>query len=77
MRQATAVHEKTLKAGDKKRKLTAEEKAARPKREQPEGTKVWLNFVKAVYAELKGKNPEAKYGDAMKEAKRRRDSAAK
>jgi hypothetical protein len=77
LRQATAVHEKTVKAGEKKRKPTAEEKAARPKREQPEGTKTWLNFVKAVYAELKAKNPAAKYGEAMQEAKRRRDAGAK
>ena len=55
MRQATAVHEKTVKAGEKKRKLSPEEKAARPKREQPEGTKTWLNLVKAVYVEQIGR----------------------
>ena len=76
LRQATAIHEKAVKAGEKKRKPTAEEKAARPKREQPEGTKAWLNFVKTVYAELKAKNPEAKYGEAMTEAARRRNATA-
>lgn len=77
LRQATAVHEKTVKAGEKKRKPTAEEKAARPKRDQPEGTKAWLNLVKSVYAELKAKNPEAKYGEAMKEAANRRNATVK
>jgi hypothetical protein len=32
----------------------------------------WAQSVKRVYGELKRKNPNAKLGDAMKEASRRR-----
>ena len=32
----------------------------------------WTDSVKRVYEELKKKNPNAKLGDAMKEASRRR-----
>jgi hypothetical protein len=32
----------------------------------------WTDFVKKIYSELKRKNPDAKLGDAMKEASRRK-----
>ena len=73
LQQATAVHLKTVKAelkaatNQKRKRLTAEEKAAKPKREQPESVKAWINYVKAIQAEL-----GCKYGEAMAEASKRR-----
>ena len=32
----------------------------------------WTAFVKKIYAELKRKNPDAKLGDAMKAASKRK-----
>jgi len=37
----------------------------------------WTKLVTAVYKELKAKNPNAKLGDAMKEAAKRRKGKAK
>ena len=69
LQSATAAHLKTvrqeLKA--KPKRLTPEERAARPKREQPESVKAWINYVKAIQAEL-----GCKYGEAMAEASKRR-----
>jgi hypothetical protein len=75
LQQATAVHLKSVKtelkaaANQKRRRLTPEEKAAKPKREQPESVKAWINYVKAIQAEL-----GCKYGDAMAEASKRRNA---
>ena len=33
----------------------------------------WTMLVKKIYGELKRKNPDAKLGDAMKEASRRKN----
>ena len=33
----------------------------------------WTALVKKIYGELKRKNPDAKLGDAMKEASRRKN----
>ena len=32
----------------------------------------WTDFVKKIYREMKQRNPNAKLGDAMKEASRRK-----
>lgn len=37
----------------------------------------WTKLVTAVYKELKAKNPNAKLGDAMKEAAKRRKAKTK
>ena len=37
----------------------------------------WTNLVTATYKELKAKNPNAKLGDAMKEAAKRRKAQKK
>lgn len=49
------------------------EKTAKPKREQSEGQKAWIAFVKEVWDELKEDDPKASYKDAMSEASRRKD----
>lgn len=75
LQQATAVHLKTVKAelkaasSQKRKRLTPEEKAAKPKREQPESVKAWIAYVKAIQAEL-----GCKYGEAMAEASKRRNA---
>jgi hypothetical protein len=50
------------------------EKAAKPKREQSEGQKAWIAFVKEVWEELKEDDPKASYKDAMSEASKRKDA---
>lgn len=46
-------------------------------RKQSGGGTAWTNLVTATYKELKAKNPNAKLGDAMKEASRRRKAQKK
>lgn len=69
LQQATAAHLKTVRQElkQKPKRLTPEERAAKPKREQPESVKAWINYVKAIQAEL-----GCKYGEAMAEASKRR-----
>jgi hypothetical protein len=54
-------HHKHGKKGGKTRKGTGGKK----------GTP-WTAFVKKIYAEMKRKNPDAKLGDAMKAASKRK-----
>jgi hypothetical protein len=49
------------------------EKTAKPKREQSDGQKAWIAFVKEVWDELKEDDPKASYKDAMSEASKRKD----
>jgi hypothetical protein len=49
------------------------EKPSKPKKEQSEGQKAWIAFVKEVHAEMKEDNPKASYKDAMTEASKRKD----
>jgi hypothetical protein len=72
---------KTLKAmakavvkGAKKRK-TAAEKAAQPKKEQSEQSKVWNAYVSQVWEELKGSDSSIKRSQAMAVAGERRAAA--
>ncbi len=64
------------KAGSRKsRKASAARKSATRKASATRKTRKggdWAQAVKQVYSELKRKNPNAKLGDAMKEASRRR-----
>jgi hypothetical protein len=83
LKQAAVVHERSLRqalkeaaTAVKRKRLTPEEKAAKaaqPKKEQSPATQAWLDYVKVVFADMKEANPEAKYGEAMAEAKKRRD----
>lgn len=52
---------------------TSSEKIAKPKREQSEGQKAWIAFVKEVWEEIKEENPKATYKEAMSEASKRKD----
>jgi colicin import membrane protein len=82
LRQAQALHEKSVKQslkeavkeGKAARKQKKEKDPNAPKREQSESVKAWLSYVQAVHAEMKAANPESKYGDAMTEASRRREA---
>jgi hypothetical protein len=56
----------TRKADRKNRNVTRKQSSG--KRAPTE----WTKLVTAVYKELKAKNPNAKLGDAMKEAAKRR-----
>lgn len=47
--------------------------AAKPKREQSEAGKAWMDYVAAVHEEMKAADPTVKRPSAMAEAKRRRD----
>ena len=83
LKQAAVVHERAVRAAlkdaaaqPKRKRLTPEEKAAKaaqPKKEQPPAVKAWLDYVQLVFADMKAADPAAKYGDAMAEAKKRRD----
>ncbi len=83
LKQAAVVHERSVRqalkeaaTAVKRKRLTPEEKAAKaaqPKKEQSPATQAWLDYVKVVFADMKEANPEAKYGDAMAEASKRRD----
>lgn len=83
LKQAAVVHERTVRAAlkeaaaqPKRKRLTPEEKAAKaaqPKKEQPAAVKAWLDYVQLVFADMKEADPAAKYGNAMAEAKKRRD----
>jgi hypothetical protein len=48
--------------------------AAKPKREQSEAGKAWMDYVAAVHEEMKTADPTVKRPAAMAEAKRRRDA---
>jgi hypothetical protein len=53
----------------------ADRKSKKGTRKQSSGKRApteWTKLVTAVYKELKAKNPNAKLGDAMKEAAKRR-----
>jgi colicin import membrane protein len=83
LKQAAVVHERAVRAAikeatsaPKRKRMTPEEKAAKaalPKKEQPAAVKAWLDFVQLVFADMKEADAAAKYGDAMAEAKKRRD----
>ena len=59
----------------------ADRKSKRGTRKQCGGSKraptEWTRLVTATYKELKAKNPNAKLGDAMKEAAKRRKAEKK
>lgn len=63
-RKASATRKANRKAGSRKSRKSATRKTRKG------GD--WAQAVKQVYSELKRKNPNAKLGDAMKEASRRR-----
>jgi membrane protein involved in colicin uptake len=81
LKQAAVVHERSVRqaikeSAVKRKRLTPEEKAAKaaqPKKEQPPAVKAWLDYVQLVFVDMKAADPAAKYGNAMAEAKKRRD----
>jgi hypothetical protein len=58
----------------------AKTRRSRPGKHQKKATKTrkggkgtpWTAFVKKIYSEMKRKNPDAKLGDAMKAASKRK-----
>ena len=46
----------------------------RKTRKQSKGASTWVQSVMRVFKELKAKNPATKFGDALKEASKRKKS---
>lgn len=57
----------TRRASKKNNQMGGKRKTGRKGKGTP-----WTDFVKKIHQELKKKNPDAKLGDAMKEASRRK-----
>jgi hypothetical protein len=86
MKEYMAAMEKAMKGTKAKKTRTPKDPSA-PKREMPEGTKLWNQYVESVRGEvneyLRAQNPQMvaqnpdwkpfSYKDAMQEAKRRRE----
>jgi histone H1/5 len=72
--KALKVMAKTVVKGAKKRK-TAAEKEAKPKKEQSEQSKIWNAYVSQVWEQLKASDPSIKRSQAMAVAGERRSAA--